>query len=752
MTNRDGFGGRTLVFVLALSGACVCAAAPDGFSVDADGRVSLTAGGRVWRTLPPTNATRVVSAEANRLVLDVQTTDGPITAEWRAEAERLSLRLSAPTNRMMTVPLAYPPAWETLAGDVGIHPIGEGAAYPVDDPEARLAGRLDVRPFRRGHGVSMAFYGVQRGDAWLMNGVRDALYAQYVISSEGRRTSRVEWLPEEDRWGEDRELRFFVGPSLGAVAGAYRRWREELGPVRTLAERAKANPRLATFPGTANFWVWDDNAQNRLYNWPLVQESAPRDVRRIATEMKTRGLDRVLWNGFDDETPEDCAFLTRLGYLCGTYECFRDVYHRALMQFTDVRNFARGARFMPFAEDVTCIRRDGSLDTAWTIPDKTGKLHDMYGLCDACGPQLAKSLIAPDVRRIGYTARLMDVQAAEGPRACYSKTHPCTLRQALEAMREEHRYLAEDLSLVVGVETGNENLIGTFAYSEGLMSKNHPLHRWCWRMKDHALYGKEVPKGLLETQLMRKYRVPLWELVYHDCSVSYYYWGDTTLMYPSLVHLKDLYSALYGIPPIYSMNVKTWDELKDEVAASYRRATPVARATMFARMTEFERLDPEGRRQRTTFANGVRVTADFERLDYVMEVPGEAPRRVALRECRELCVSNAALSVTFRTEDGSFDVRDVRCGRTLTASRGAVRPIAVRHAQVVDGKILFGFEADGGEGKLDGVLALAGDGLVVDIAAPTNAVMTALSYPMPMANMRCVSKTPRWLRYVFPAK
>lgn len=741
-----------LMFAFALP---VAGAGFGTFSADDEGRVILHGAAGEWRTLPSPVPVRVVERAEDRLRLELATADGPVAAEWTVDGGEATLRLSAPKDRAMTRPLAYPPAWETRKGDVGIHPFGEGAAFPADDPAAPAGGRL-VSPFRRGHGVSMAFHGTVRGTDHLMSGVRDALYAQYVISNALPRTAFVEWLPEEGRWGSDRELRLFRGGSLGAVAGAYRAWRERVGRVTTLAERAKRNPKLLAFPGTADFWVWDDNAQNRLYNWPQVKESAPRDVRRIAGEMKALGLDRVLWNGFDDETPEDCAFLTGLGYLCGTYDCFRDVYHRELAKYTDVRNFARGARFMPFAEDVSCIRADGSIDTAWTIPDKQGKMHAMYGLCDMCGPELAKRLIEPDVRRIGYTARLMDVQAAEGPRPCFSPKHPCTLRQAHDAIREEHRYLSDDLSLVIGVEVGNENMVGTYAYSEGLTSKVGAMHRWCWRMKDHSLYGTEVPNGVEEGQHGRRYRVPLWQLVYHDCSVSYTYWGDTTLMYPATAPVKDLFCALYGEPPIYSMNVRTWDELKHEVAASYRHATPVARETMFARMTDYERLDPDGKRQCTTFANGVRVTADFDRLEYVLEVPGRAPRRVSVRESRELSIGNAELAVTFRTEDGSFDVLDKRCGKTWRALRGGKPPIAVRFANVVDGRIRFGFEAAGVKAgdRLDGELALEGPELVVRLSGPTNATMTSFDYPLPFASEagcgeRGGFKVPCVLRYAF---
>jgi hypothetical protein len=36
----------------------------------------------------------------------------------------------------------------------------------------------------------------------------------------------------------------------------------------------------------------------------------------------------------------------------------------------------------------------------------------------------------------------------------------------------------------------------------------------------------EVPAGVAKFQLGHDYRPPLWELVYHDCVVAQWCWGD----------------------------------------------------------------------------------------------------------------------------------------------------------------------------------------------------------------------------------
>ena len=500
---------------------------------------------------------------------------------------------------------------EPRPGDLLILPFGEGMAYPVESDIPLTASQLR---FRRGMELSMGFFGRFRGGEWEMFGVADTLHAGLVFS----RTNGLLRVAYEG--SKDNELRVFRAKTLGETAAAYRSWREKRGGVRTMADKAKANPNLLDFAGTADFWLWDDNTQSRLYNWPIKTDVPPRDTRRIADEMKSLGLDRVLWNSFEGETPEDCAYLKSIGYHVGTYDCLRDVFHKGLLGVADPQDYFRAARFLPIADDIVRVNANGSFANAWAIPDKAGKMHPMHALCDAMGLEMCKRFIAPEVKRIGYDSRLMDVQACGGPAVCHSKKHPCTDREALEALRREHRYMCDDLRQITGVEVGSEQLVDSFHYSEGLTSCPHIFRKdLCWRYKDRALYGADVPAATRDILHNPRYRIPLWELVYHDCTVSYYYWADTTLMYPELTKTKDLFCALYGLPPIYSMNVSTWNRLKREVAASYARATPVARRTMHSRMTEFEILTPDRLVQRTRFANGVSVTANFSDKDYALD-------------------------------------------------------------------------------------------------------------------------------------
>ncbi len=78
------------------------------WSVKDDGEVMCTVDGVAFRA-PASLPAKVVSAEAERVELELTTRDGPVKAVWvRAADGELECVLSAPPDRAMSAPLAYP--------------------------------------------------------------------------------------------------------------------------------------------------------------------------------------------------------------------------------------------------------------------------------------------------------------------------------------------------------------------------------------------------------------------------------------------------------------------------------------------------------------------------------------------------------------------------------------------------------------------------------------------------------------------
>jgi hypothetical protein len=121
----------------------------------------------------------------------------------------------------------------------------------------------------------------------------------------------------------------------------------------------------------------------------------------------------------------------------------------------------------------------------------------------------------------------------------------------------------------------------------------------------------DVPERVAKFQTGHFYRLPLWELVYHDCLVAYWYWGDYNNKLPSLWDRRDLLNALYGTPPMFMFNRRQWQTQKSRFVESYETAASVARASGYVEMLSHRWLTDDHAVQQTRFANGLTVTVNF---------------------------------------------------------------------------------------------------------------------------------------------
>jgi hypothetical protein len=131
--------------------------------------------------------------------------------------------------------------------------------------------------------------------------------------------------------------------------------------------------------------------------------------------------------------------------------------------------------------------------------------------------------------------------------------------------------------------------------------------------RDMGRIWDEVPERVRKFQLGHDYRLPLWELVYHDCVVAQWYWGDYNNKLPALWDKRDLFNVLYGTPPMFMFDRAGWEQNRARFVQSYQTICPVVEKVGYAEMTDHRFLSTDRAVQQTTFANGVTVTCDFER-------------------------------------------------------------------------------------------------------------------------------------------
>lgn len=582
-----------------------------------DGRLRILdkRGGNVFEQLVPSN--KILSVSQSGQTIEICMDAGGFRAVASVKIcsdSAFELAISADSKTKMEKPLAFPPAWKMEKSDTGIYPLGTGYAFPVDMPKIPVSAKTACCG---GANWSMALSAVKRGDSVLVSAAATPCDALVVNEyKEGLMHTAFEWISQKGQFEYDRKMRFFVGDGLVDAMGQYRKWREENGFVKTLKQKAETSPRVNLLRGAANVWLWDDNATNRLYARPENPNAPKRDPRKIADEMVALGMRRVLWNNFEGETLQDCLYLQKLGFLVGKYDIYRDVLPKTLVDKVIEFRVKRSVN-TKYWPDIVRIGKHGDMALAWQVHGKDAKMYYQHSVCEICAFELTKINVPKDLKNVPYDARLIDVQAQSNPVECYSPKHPATRTESFKNIALQQKFLG-GLGLVRGVECGQEYFVAEYEYAEGLLSPYPFRIPDAGRRMTDRLKRSELNPEMESFMLNPKYRIPLWELAYHDCAVNYWYWGVSSCICPEIMHKFDAFDALYGYPPIYSLDVSGWNLLKEKIAESYKRVSPIAELVGFEKMTNFEYLTDDKLVQKTTFSNGASVVANFGESDYAL--------------------------------------------------------------------------------------------------------------------------------------
>jgi hypothetical protein len=259
---------------------------------------------------------------------------------------------------------------------------------------------------------------------------------------------------------------------------------------------------------------------------------------------------------------------------------------------------------------------NGSWRKGWQVKGKDGQMYPCGVLCDKQALKYARERIPEDLATYPYRCRFIDTTTASPWRECYHPDHPMTRGESRHYKMELLRYVNEETKLVTGSETGHDAAVPYVHYFEGMLSLGP--YRVPDAGRDMSKIWDEVPQNVAKFQLGHKYRLPLWELVYHDCVVVQWYWGDYNNKLPALWDKRDLFNLLYGTPPMFMFNREFWQQHKERFAQSYKDVCPVVRDVGYAEMTDHRFLTPDRDVQQTQFANGVTITVNFGTTPYQM--------------------------------------------------------------------------------------------------------------------------------------
>jgi hypothetical protein len=257
------------------------------------------------------------------------------------------------------------------------------------------------------------------------------------------------------------------------------------------------------------------------------------------------------------------------------------------------------------------LMRDANGDwiRGWRVKGRDGQWYPCGVLCDRQAVEYALRRIPAELETHAYRCRFIDTTTAAPWRECYDEDHPVTRTESRHWKMELLRVVSDKCGLVCGSETGHEAAVPVAHYFEGMLSLGP------YRVPDAGRrIGEivdEVPERVARFQTGHYYRLPLWELVYHDCVVAQWYWGDYNNKLPKLWDRRDLFNALYGTPPMFMFRRDYWEQNRDRFVRSYETAATVARATGYVEMLSHRWLTDDHAVQQTEFANGVVVTVNL---------------------------------------------------------------------------------------------------------------------------------------------
>ena len=544
-------------------------------------------------------------AAAKAWVLKCSKAAGSITANMLDSATGLNvtmtLRLGAGKSAEMTLsvsadgpmgrPMTLPNPFEGRKGTTLVIQMNEGISYPADD--------ATIRPRRLiaygGHGICMGFWGITDGSAGHMAIIETPDDAAIDIRrSDGLLHVAPLWVAQKGRFGTERRLRYVFFDRGGHVAMCkrYRAYARKIGRLKTLAAKRKDVPAVDRLIGAVNVWCWD------------------RDATAIVKEMQAEGIERILWSNRRD--PKTIRAMNDMpGVLTSRYDIFQDVMNPA--QFKHLRGVHPDWPAEAWPKDLM-IRADGDWQKGWAVRGKDGKMYPCGVLCDRQAPAYAVKRLAAELKTHPYRCRFIDTTTASSWRECYHPDHPMTRTDSRLWKMKLLQVISDKFKLVTGSETGHDAAVPYVHYFEGMLSLGP--YRVPDAGRNMIRIWDDVPPRVATFQLGHRYRLPLWELVYHDCAVAQWYWGDYNNKLPALWDKRDLFNILYGTPPMFMFTRSTWRANKARFAQSYKRVCPVVRSVGYAEMTDHRFLTTNRDVQQTTFANGVRVTVNFGDTPY----------------------------------------------------------------------------------------------------------------------------------------
>lgn len=557
----------------------------------------------------------------------------------------LRFKLGAPPDARFSR-LAFPPRITSPCRDGAIVFTNRSCGQLLSQREAANYPSLSLLSYGN-LGLDMPWVGLvdrSRGDGMmaLLETPCDAAI-DLATDRAGLAWPQVRWLPTFEKWGYTRVVSYRFIPSGGYVglAREYRKYAAATGQLVALVAKARRLPAIARLRGAPSMWGFEPATDGRL------------GAATIARQMRAAGIGNAILNLATNVESAQIAPMNRLGFLTGEYD-----------NYDDLRDGPNGITTGPVKEQAIHLA-GGGLARGWVNDDGS----QMYRRSSAVAPRVAAEVVARTLKERPFTARFLDVSSAVDLMEDRNPARPYDRRGDLANRLSLYRTV-RGLGLVVGGEHGKAWSVPVLDYAEGKLSG-----AFWWEMPAGYLRPpksrEDIKANYIRYGINPAVRIPLWELVFHDCVVSSWYWGDGPGFYhevaPEMDDFQDLTTMLYGGVPLFWINNLGygWNRNRPRLLESYAVTCKLHEAIGFDRMTGHQCLTTDGKVQATTWSSGARVVVNYDTV----------PRRAGGATLAPLGFLASAPGIRQqRTTDGHTAVTTVDAPGYHYAQRGVTGP------------------------------------------------------------------------------
>ncbi len=551
--------------------------------------------GRMWRSAAMPDCRVVDATRENEAALCVQILD-------IESARRFAVRVTVPEVGAVRFDLdtqdtaarfagfQYPTQFETALADGALvfchrscgQLVPQAEPYPA--PAFMVNGNL---------GLDMPWIGLidlRRGDGMMVH--YDTSYDVVVHlarDAAGLAWPQTEWLSVKDTWAYSRAVTLYFVEQGGYVALAqrYRQIVEQAGGLKTLRQKATARPNVELLRGAVVAWGASGAGQP--------------DV--VARQFRAHGIDRSLFYCDTHIDPQQVQTIRDMDYLESQYSNMVDMLESAEE---------------PIADAAMQDRAGESVKNWLTFDGKT----QYYRRSPALELEAFKRLVEPVHTSHGLRGRFVDVTPALDLVEDFHPAHPLDRRADLAARRALLKYVV-DHGWVLGGEHGKAWNVDLLDYNEGMLSG-----AFWWEMPGGHLRTvatrQELKPNYLRWGANPAGRIPLWDLVFHDCVVSTWYWGDANGQFaeiaPEIAARRELWNILHAqMPMVWLANVEKdqnicfgWNRRRADLLRVARNTSRWQGALMGERMLDHRWLSDDAMLQETRFSGGGQCLVNFD--------------------------------------------------------------------------------------------------------------------------------------------